>query len=69
MRKKLTTYIEDANIKKLKQIALDKDCSVADIVDKLTQNYLKGEIRMEDYSVAKYKEVSLELKLEFQSLF
>lgn len=64
MRKKLTTYIEEANIKKLKQIALDKDCSVADIVDKLTQNYLKGEIRMEDYSVAKYKEVSLELKLD-----
>jgi hypothetical protein len=64
MRKKLTTYIEEVNIKKLKQIALDNNCSVADIIDKLTKKYLKGEISMEDYAVAKYKDVQLELKFD-----
>lgn len=64
MRKKITTYIEENNIKKLKQIALEKDKSMADIIDKLTKKYLKGEIDMDSYSIAKYKNVSLELKLD-----
>lgn len=69
MRKKLTTYVEEGNIKKLKQIALDKDCSVADIIDNLVQKYLKGEIDMEDYAIAKYKDVQLELKLDDDTIF
>lgn len=64
MRKKLTTYIEETNIRKLKQIALDNNCSVADIIDKLTQKYLEGEVDMEDYAIAKYEDVELELKLD-----
>lgn len=43
MRKKLTTYIEEENIKELKKIALEKECSVADILDELVKKYLEKE--------------------------
>lgn len=43
MRKKLTTYIEEKNLKTLKIKAIEKGCSVADILNKLVEDYLKGQ--------------------------
>ena len=42
MRKKLTTYIEEENIKQLKMKAIEQGCSVADILNKLVEEYLGG---------------------------
>ncbi|WP_346887808.1 hypothetical protein [Clostridium sp. UBA1056] len=43
MRKKLTTYIEEESIKELKKIALEKECSVSDILDELAKKYIEKE--------------------------
>lgn len=43
MRKKLTTYIEEEYIKQLKIKAIEFNCSVADILNKLVEEYLKEE--------------------------
>lgn len=40
MRKKFTAYIEDLNTKELKKIALEKECSVSDILNVLVDEYL-----------------------------
>lgn len=42
MRKKFTTYIEEKNIKELKKKAIELNCSVADILNKLVEEYLNG---------------------------
>lgn len=44
MRKQLTTYIEEENIKILKIKAIDHCCSVSDILNKLVQEYLDQEV-------------------------
>ena len=40
MRKKLTTYIEENMIKKLKINAIERNLSVADILNDLVKEYL-----------------------------
>lgn len=62
MRKKITTYIEEGNIKKLKQIALDKNCSMADIIDDLTSKYLNGGVNMNNIIGKKWGEIEKEQK-------
>ena len=42
MRKKLTTYIEEESIKQLKMKAIEQECSVADILNDLVEEYLGG---------------------------
>lgn len=44
MRKKLTTYIEEEYITKLKRLALEQESSVADIIDALVRNHLEIDI-------------------------
>lgn len=39
MRKKLTTYIEEEDIKKLKRLALEQDTSVSDILGALVKEH------------------------------
>ena len=41
MRKKLTTYIEEDLIKKIKIKAIEEGKSVADILNELIEEYLK----------------------------
>lgn len=43
MRKKFTAYIEEENLKELKIKAIEKGCSVADILNKLVEDYLKSQ--------------------------
>lgn len=43
MRKKFTGYIEESNTKKLKRIALEKECSVSDILNVLVDEYLNDD--------------------------
>lgn len=40
MRKKFTTYLEEEYIKELKIKAIERNCSVADILNKLVEEYL-----------------------------
>lgn len=40
MRKKLTTYIEEDMIKKLKINAIERNLSVSDILNELVEEYL-----------------------------
>lgn len=40
MRGKFTIYIEEENKKKIKRVAVEKECSASDIMDKLVQEYL-----------------------------
>lgn len=42
MRKKLTTYIEEDMIKKLKINAIERDLSVSDILNELVEEYLNN---------------------------
>ncbi|WP_195617544.1 hypothetical protein [Clostridium paraputrificum] len=44
MRKKLTTYIEEEYIMKLKRLALEQESSVADIINALVRNHLEIDI-------------------------
>lgn len=44
MRKKLTTYIEEEDIKKLKKLALEQNTSVADILGALVSEHFKIKI-------------------------
>ncbi len=44
MRKKLTTYIEEEYIIKLKRLALEQESSVADIINALVRNHLEIDI-------------------------
>ncbi|MDY3828867.1 MAG: hypothetical protein SOZ71_08830 [Clostridium sp.] len=43
MRKKFTAYIEEDNLKELKIKAIEFECSVADILNDLIEEYLKKE--------------------------
>lgn len=47
MRKKLTTYIEEENLKELKIKAIEENCSVADILNILVESYLKNNEELE----------------------
>lgn len=44
MRKKLTSYIEEEDIKKLKRLALEQDTSVSDILGALVSEHFKIKI-------------------------
>lgn len=46
MRKKFTTYIEEENLKKLKIKAVEENCSAADILNKLLEDYLTKQNRL-----------------------